>query len=61
MKKKPGPGRKPLPEGEGKTVQVAVRLTTKERKLIEEAASKDGRTISSFMRWCTLAIVRGEL
>lgn len=53
-------GRKALPEGEVKAIQVAVRLSAEERKLIEDAAAKDGRTMSNYIRWAVLGVVRGE-
>lgn len=58
--RKPGPGRKKLPEGEAQSVQVAIRITEEERRVLMAAAESDKRTLSNFIRWAALGVARGE-
>jgi uncharacterized protein (DUF1778 family) len=57
--KKPKAGRPPLPKGNAKAGFLRVRVTPDELRLIEEAAKKDGKTMSEFIRGTLLATVRG--
>lgn len=57
---KTNPGRKKLPEGKGKTIQVALRLTEDEWKELTLAAEQDKRTLANYVRWAALGVARGE-
>lgn len=53
----PKRGRPPLPKAERRTELIRVLVTKAERKQLEEAADKDHRTLSDWMRATALAAV----
>lgn len=58
--RKPGPGRNKMPEGEAKTVQIALRVTEEERQVLMAAAEGEKRTLANYIRWAALGVARGE-
>ena len=49
-----------MPEGEAKTVQIALRVTEEERQVLMAAAEVDKRTLANYIRWAALGVARGE-
>ena len=53
-----GPGRPPLPEGEGHEKSIRIRIRTTDLETVRDAAASEGETVSEFMRKRALRAAR---